>query len=163
MSSEPTRRSFAETLIFGLTGLVGAVVGALGGAYLLVPARKRGQAGWVEAADLTRLKEGVPEEVLFERTRVDGWRLLKERTSAWVVKKSGDEVVAFSPSCTHLGCAYTYDSAAKNFICPCHTSAFSLDGKVLTGPAPRALDRYDVQVDSGKVLLGEIKRSGEKI
>lgn len=159
MSAEPTRRSFAEILTAGLGGLITAALGALGGSYLLTPARARGTSSWTEAADVAKLGSGVPEEVVFERTRVDGWRVVKEKTSAWILKKSEQEVVAFAPGCTHLGCAYTFDKSANNFICPCHTSAFSLEGKVLTGPAPRALDRYDVQIDNGKVLLGQIKKA----
>jgi menaquinol-cytochrome c reductase iron-sulfur subunit len=154
-----TRRSFAEWALKGLTGVIGAVLGGLGGAYLLTPARQKDATVWAEAAGLEELKDGVPEEVLFERRRRDGWRLLRERTSAWVVKKSPQEVVAFAPSCTHLGCAFKWDSSANNFICPCHTSAFSVDGKVLAGPAPRPLDRYEVRLSNGKVLLGGIRRA----
>ena len=158
MNPGSTRRSFAEKLTVILTGAVGAVMGALGGAYLLAPTRARGAGAWVEATDLAKLAAGTAEEVVFERTRVDGWRTVREKASAWIVKKSDQEVVAFSPSCTHLGCAYTFDRASKNFICPCHKSAFSIDGKVLAGPAPRPLDRYEVQVDNGKVLLGQVKK-----
>ena len=49
----------------------------------------------------------------------------------------------------------------KTFVCPCHTSSFSPDGKVVAGPAPRALDRFDVRVDGIKVLLGDVKKSAE--
>ena len=154
-----TRRSFTEASIHILGGLITAVIAGLGGTYLLTPARKRRAAAWVEAADASRLKPGEAEEVVFERTRVDGWRVSKEKTSAWIVKKSEQEVIAFAPSCTHLGCAFRYDAAQKNFICPCHVSAFSLDGKVLSGPAPRALDRYDIKVENGRVLLGDVKKA----
>ena len=46
-------------------------------------------------------------------------------------------MVAFNPACTHLGCAYHWDESPNNFVCPCHASVFSIDGKVLVGPAPR--------------------------
>ncbi len=154
-----TRRSFSEMFIHGLGGLITVAISGLGGAYLLTPARKRRAAGWVEAADASKLKAGEAEEVVFERTRVDGWRVSKEKTSAWIVKKSDQEVIAFAPSCSHLGCAFRYDAAQKNFICPCHVSLFSLEGKVLSGPAPRSLDRYDIKVDNGRVLLGDIKKA----
>ncbi len=153
-----TRRSFSETMIHVIGGLMTAVLGGLGGTYLLAPAQKKKSAGWVEAADATKLKTGEAEEVVFERTRIDGWRVSKEKASAWLVRKSDQEIVAYSSSCTHLGCAFRYDAASKNFICPCHVSLFSLDGKVLSGPAPRPLDRYDLKVDNGRVLLGEIKK-----
>ncbi len=138
---------------------MGAAIAGLGGVYLLTPARKQRNAGWVEAADASQLSTGVAEEVVFERRRSDGWRLTREKSSAWIVKKSEREIIAFAPGCTHLGCAFRYEADKKNFLCPCHVSEFSLDGKVLSGPAPRDLDRYEVKVDNGRVLLGEIRKA----
>jgi menaquinol-cytochrome c reductase iron-sulfur subunit len=101
----------------------------------------------------------TPEEVVFRRNRADGWKVTSEKSTAWVVKTSDREVVAFAPQCTHLGCAYHWDESAKNFLCPCHTSIFDLQGNVISGPAPRPLDRYAVKLDGNKVLIGDIKRS----
>ena len=136
------RRSFHARLIYGLWGIIGTALGAPAGVYLLGQGQSKKNEEWVEATDLTHLRTGVPEEVIFRRNRKDGWKLVSERTTAWVVKRSDQEVVAFAPQCTHLGCAYHWDERRKNFLCPCHTSTFSLDGKVLEGPAPRALDLY---------------------
>ena len=55
--------------------------------------------------------------------------------------------------------SYHWDAANKNFLCPCHTSTFSVEGKVLSGPAPRALDRYTVKIDGGKILIGPVVKS----
>ena len=109
-----TRRSFSETMLHVLGGAISLVITGLGGTYLLTPAQKRKSGGWVPAADTAKLKTGEAEEVVFERTRVDGWRVTKEKASAWLVKKSDSDVIAFSPSCTHLGCAFRYDAPSKN-------------------------------------------------
>jgi menaquinol-cytochrome c reductase iron-sulfur subunit len=153
------RRSFHLSVIYGLWGFISAALAIPAGAYLLFPPKSRTKTGFVEVADLAQLPANQPEEVIFRRTRVDGWKVTSEKASAWVLKKSPDEVIAFAPQCTHLGCAYTWDERKQNFLCPCHTSAFSVDGKVLMGPAPRALDRYDIKVENGKLLLGDIKRA----
>ena len=155
-----TRRGFYSAVINGLNGVIGAALAVVAVPYLLFPKRHRTSAGWTEATDIAKLPaSGSPAEVIFERVRKDSWRVSTERASAWILKKSDQEVVAYAPSCTHLGCAYKWEESSKNFICPCHTSAFSLDGKVLTGPAPRPLDRYDVRVDNGKILLGDIRKA----
>jgi menaquinol-cytochrome c reductase iron-sulfur subunit len=155
----PTRRNFYSIVINGLNGILTAGFGAVTAAYLLLPRKHKLIFGWTAATELTSLKDGMPAEVIFDRVRKDSWRVSTEKTSAWILKKSDQEVVAYAPSCTHLGCAYKWDDGAKNFVCPCHTSAFSIDGKVLTGPAPRPLDRYDVRIDGGRILLGEIKKT----
>lgn len=62
-------------------------------------------------------------------------------------------VVGFSAKCPHQGCKVA--PAAKEFDCPCHQSRFDLaTGKVLGGPAPRALDKVTVTVDGGAVMAG---------
>ena len=125
--------------------------------YLLFPPKPRSEDEWVEAADLASLPQGVPEEVLFPRSRVDGWSVTVEKTKAWMVRKADGRVMAFAPQCTHLGCAYHWDAKTGNFLCPCHSSRFSIDGSVLAGPAPRALDQYAVKIEGGKVSLGAVR------
>lgn len=153
-TQQSTRRGFYVAAIQGLGALIGAALAVPAAVYLLFKPGKQKEAQWVEAADVNQLKIKQPEEVVFRRKRVDGWRTVNEKTTAWVVKMDPQKVVVFAPNCTHLGCAYHWDQQQNNFICPCHTSAFSVDGKVLSGPAPRPLDRYVSRIESGKLLIG---------
>jgi menaquinol-cytochrome c reductase iron-sulfur subunit len=155
------RRNFCVTCIYSLWGLIGLALGLPAAVYLLVPPRPRKESEWVEAGDVSQLEPGVPNELVFRRNRVDGWKITSEKTSAWVVKVSDADVVAFSPICTHLGCAYHWDERKNNFLCPCHSSTFGLDGRVLSGPAQRPLDRFRVRIENGRLLLGAAERSTE--
>ncbi|MCX6247273.1 MAG: Rieske (2Fe-2S) protein [Bacteroidetes bacterium] len=67
--------------------------------------------------------------------------------------------IALSLRCTHLGCSITWEENKKRFICPCHSSAFSIYGEVLNPPAVRALDFYPVLIENGivKVDIGSLK------
>jgi cytochrome b6-f complex iron-sulfur subunit len=56
---------------------------------------------------------------------------------------------ALSLICTHLGCTVTVTEDALS--CPCHGSRFDRQGKVLTGPADRALMRIKVEVRGERV------------
>jgi len=155
-----TRRSFYSTLISGLGSTIGVALALPSAAYLLL-GRKSSKAGsFVEAAELAQLEVGKPRELTFEQTRVDGWRTFQEKVIAWVVRTDETSVVAYSPRCTHLGCAYHWEEPRNQFVCPCHESRFSIDGKVLGGPAARPLDRYAVRVENSKVLIGSEIRKG---
>jgi menaquinol-cytochrome c reductase iron-sulfur subunit len=128
--------------------------------YLFLPPRGRKREQWVDAGALPETTSDLPQEVTFRRNRVDGWKIFSENASAWVIKKPDGSITAFSPWCTHLGCAYHWDSSQHDFACPCHGSRFSLDGKVLVGPALRPLDRYDVKIEGKRMWLGPIQKSG---
>lgn len=150
----PTRRKVYTWLIHGTMSLIGAALAVPAAIYLLFPPKARKEEEWVQTADLASLPVGTPTEISFQRNRVDGWKVVSEKATAWVVKQSDSQVTAFTPNCTHLGCAYHWDDASHTFICPCHTSAFAIDGKVLGGPAPRPLDRYMVKIEGGKLEIG---------
>ena len=153
----PTRRNFYILFINGVMGLIGLALAIPAVIYLLFPPKARKAADWIQTVDLSSLPAGKPTEISFQRNRVDGWKIISEKATAWVVKQPDGQVVAFTPNCTHLGCAYHWDDPSHTFVCPCHTSSFSIDGKVLGGPAPRPLDRYMVRVQAGKLDIGPVE------
>ncbi|MCS7259826.1 MAG: Rieske (2Fe-2S) protein [Anaerolineae bacterium] len=55
-------------------------------------------------------------------------------------------VLALYSACTHLDCLCNWNAQQAHFVCPCHGSVFDRDGALLKGPAPRALDRFVVQI-----------------
>lgn len=63
--------------------------------------------------------------------------------------------IAVSRQCTHLGCTINYMGRSKGFVCPCHQSHFSWDGRYISGPAKKDLPRFAVKKlagDSGYVV-----------
>ena len=154
-----TRRSFYMAAIYVVWGVITACLGAPAFAYLFLPPKARKDESWIDVGDITRLTPNQPVEMVFRRNRVDGWKVVSEKLTAWVVKTPAGGIDAFGPQCTHLGCAHHWDETKTLFICPCHNSLFSIDGKVLTGPAPRPLDRYETKVAGNKLLLGDLRDS----
>lgn len=63
--------------------------------------------------------------------------------------------VALSPICTHLGC--TVEIEGSRIVCPCHGSTYDREGRVLRGPAERALARYPVTVSDDGVLTIDLE------
>lgn len=157
-AQETNRRRFLGIAIRGLGSVMAGALAVPAALYLLYPPRVRKDSEWTEAGELDELTPNQPQELRFRRNRLDGWKVSSEKSSAWVIKTSGSNVVAFSPWCTHLGCAYHWDEEKRVFNCPCHGSVFAPDGRVLGGPATRPLDRYDVKMEDGKLWLGPVRK-----
>ncbi|GAB4426353.1 MAG: hypothetical protein Kow002_15680 [Anaerolineales bacterium] len=60
-----------------------------------------------------------------------------------VIYNRAGELIAYSLSCTHLGCTLEADGA--EFSCPCHGSRFDEDGDVLAGPAQIPLKKLSLE------------------
>ncbi len=61
--------------------------------------------------------------------------------------------MALSLRCTHLGCSIAWEEDKNRFICPCHSSAFYINGEVQNPPAPNALDYFPVLIENGIVKV----------
>ena len=156
----PTRRTFHLAAIYILGAIMALALAIPTAIYLLIPPRARKRNDWIDAGDISQLKPGEPVELFFQQDRLDGWKLQTEKRTAWVVKEADNKVVAFGPQCTHLACAYHWESGAGQFQCPCHGSRFAIDGKVLAGPAARPLDRYVTRIEDNRLQIGELRQSG---
>ncbi len=66
----------------------------------------------------------------------------------------GNDFVALSTRCMHLGCPVRYTEAAQRFICPCHGGVYDFEGKVTGGPPVRPLDRFYTRVVNGNLEIG---------
>jgi menaquinol-cytochrome c reductase iron-sulfur subunit len=147
------RRGFVLSAISGFASLIAAGLGLPAFRYLLRAPEGSGATEWIDAGDLADIEPESPTELALIHRRTDGWKVATERVGAWVVKDSAGDITAFSPRCTHLGCAYRWAAAKHEFVCPCHASRFAVTGQVLSGPAPRPLDRYEVRVEGARVWL----------
>jgi len=110
---------------------------------------------WVKVADdVALIDTGVPIRVNFVQSKVDAWLEDRQVNSVWLYTDDGKTFKAYNEHCTHLGCAYSYNSETQNFACPCHRGQFDVKtGRVLAGPPPRPLDELKVEVRDGAVWV----------
>jgi cytochrome b6-f complex iron-sulfur subunit len=81
----------------------------------------------------------------------------------FVVRNSSRLYVLYA-KCTHLGCTPDWRESDQKFKCPCHASDFcegsNFDGNGINcqGPAPRPLDRAQVELNSeGQIVVNTDK------
>jgi Rieske Fe-S protein len=104
----------------------------------------------VSLADYPELSREDGAVKLLPAGREDPVYVLRARTG------SGDDgaglgYVALSPICTHRGC--TVDVQGARLVCPCHGSTYDREGRVLRGPAQRALTRFPVTREGGALSI----------
>jgi cytochrome b6-f complex iron-sulfur subunit len=145
---EVTRSSFLRKLWMGLGIVAFAEFIGVTVAFLLPrkPGAKEGEFGGIVIA-------GAVDR--FETNTVTAF----QRGKFYLARLEDGGFLALSRKCTHLGCTVPWVSEKNKFECPCHASAFDIQGNVISAPAPRALDIYPVKienqivkVDTGKVI-----------
>jgi cytochrome b6-f complex iron-sulfur subunit len=63
-----------------------------------------------------------------------------------VVRTADGEIRAFSAVCTHLDCTVQFKGDTSQLWCACHNGTYDLGGNVVSGPPPRALEQFTVNV-----------------
>jgi cytochrome b6-f complex iron-sulfur subunit len=72
-----------------------------------------------------------------------------------LVINTSEGIKAYSAVCTHFACLVKWDKARGEFVCPCHDGFFDpIDGHVISGPPPRALDPIAVKIVGGEIMVG---------
>ena len=89
------RRTFFLTVINGLWAAIGAALSLPAAIYLFLPPKLHKDQEWTEAGDIGKMTPNSPVEMVFRRNRIDGWRILSEKSTAWVVKNAEKEIVAY--------------------------------------------------------------------
>jgi len=72
---------------------------------------------------------------------------------AVLVNTAEGTLVALSAVCTHLTCTVRFDGETGTLFCPCHNGRFDLSGNVLSGPPPRPLETYAVDVSGPDIIV----------
>ncbi|MBI4300730.1 MAG: ubiquinol-cytochrome c reductase iron-sulfur subunit [Chloroflexi bacterium] len=155
-----TRRKFLRNSVAAVGGLVTAGIAVPVVGYFISPALKKADTEWVAIATVNDIPKDTPTPVDYVVRANDGWTTVEVRKACWAVTKDGEDFTVFDPRCTHLGCAYHWDEGKKLFLCPCHNAVFDIDGKVVSGPPPRALDRFETKIVGNKLFIGKSSRPG---
>lgn len=68
-------------------------------------------------------------------------------------------VRALNAVCTHEGCLVQYLPDQDIIWCACHNGRYDIDGRVISGPPPKPLDQYAVQVDNSGDITVDTSRA----
>lgn len=172
---EPTtkRRSILLTAVIGFLGTAMlAIPTAVSGLLFLDPLlRKKSGGGGKDEDELNGFiklpldldslpTDGSPVAITVRTDQQDAWNRCTDMPvgSVWV-RRTDAGIQVFNSVCPHLGCAVDFRSSERDFSCPCHSAAFSLDGQKQNQVSPRNMD----SLKSVLVADGKIAEDGEEI
>jgi cytochrome b6-f complex iron-sulfur subunit len=72
-----------------------------------------------------------------------------------LVRTFTGELRAFSATCTHLNCTVQYREDFQHFWCACHGGHFDLNGINVSGPPPRPLEQYAVNLSGDDIVVSK--------
>lgn len=154
---EDRRGFFGKAAAVAIGGLISVFPGAAGLFTFADPLRSRAKSGsgdepgkLVRVATLEALPDdGLPRQFPVIADRQDAWnRFPNEAIGAVYLRrlKGSDQIEAFNATCPHAGCFVNFLPDRNAYQCPCHDSAFDVDGHCKYGPSPRDLDSLAADV-----------------
>jgi Rieske Fe-S protein len=147
-SPDPTPRDSVQpgrrwiNVLLG-SGVVASIVAFLYPAidYILPPPVAESTSRFVVAAKAGELKNNTGKVFKFGSE------------PALLVRTAEGEYRAFSAVCTHLNCTVQYRSDLREIWCACHNGLYDLEGRNVSGPPPRPLEKYEVHVQGEDVVV----------
>ena len=141
MGGQPTRRGF-------LNWFLGTSVGAMA-ASILYPLARYVSPPDVLEAQTDRVVAGKETDLKLN----DGKIFRFGSQPGLLVRTAEGEYRAFSATCTHLNCTVQYRGDLRQIWCACHNGIYDLKGKNVSGPPPRPLEEYKVNVADGEIVV----------
>lgn len=164
--NELPRRGFLRRAVAFLTGALVTLGPAVPAAlFFLDPLTRRKRAvgmtgdaidpeGFIRVTSQDALSDdGLPRAFKVVADLQDFWNKFPstEIGSVYLRKQEG-RVTCFNSRCPHLGCTVKFEPDQQHFACPCHASAFSLDGVRTNNIPPRNMDELECKVDDAGMV-----------
>jgi Rieske Fe-S protein len=152
---ETSRRSYIGWLIGLCTAGAGALLAVPLIRFSLFPLRvQTTEVKWSDAGPVSDFASlSVPAQRLITVEQVDGWRKIVSEKAVYVTKSSTGQLEVLSAVCPHLGCSVQWRDSKHEFECPCHAAVFGPNGSKSGGPAPRAMDSLQTQIENGRLMV----------
>lgn len=132
--SEFDRRTFLDTLL--ATGFVSTAIAIAYpvARFLIPPAGGEPATSSVVAGKASALKP-------------NSGAIFKFGSKPGIVVRTPDgDVRAFTAVCTHLDCTVQFKADTSQIWCACHNGTYDLGGNVVSGPPPRGLEKFVVNI-----------------
>jgi Rieske Fe-S protein len=140
------RRTFLNLILgVGLLGWLGSLLYPVF-SYLKPPKVPEANVNSIKAGLATDFPPNTGEIVKFGRKPVI------------LIRTEEGNFLAFGAICTHLDCIVQYRADAKQILCACHNGIYDLRGRNVSGPPPRPLNEFTVNIIDNQIVISTPKQ-----
>ncbi len=141
--SSTSRRKFLNILLgSGILGWLGSVIYPVF-SYLIPPKNPE--------AKVNSIKAGI-----FHDFPANSSKILKfGRKPVILVRTDSGDFRAFAATCTHLDCIVQYRPDNKQIWCACHNGIYDLKGRNISGPPPKPLEEFLVNLVKDEIVVSK--------
>jgi len=140
-----SRRGFIKVVAAGVGACYAGAIGYPVYQYLASPVEQAAMAAAVNEVTLPQAASLPKNTALMFRFGSKPSILIHHDDDTWS---------AMSAVCTHLGCTAGYVPEKKVIFCPCHGGTYDArTGANISGPPPKPLTPYKVEITDGKVIV----------
>jgi len=157
------RRRFVAVALGAIAAAISGIVGVPLVGFFALPALKRSERRWLEVGPVSEFTVGEIKKTLAKPLAAQVWPYETPQVALYVLNQGDESFTLFHIHCTHVGCPVRWNAQAARFFSPCHGGVFDKEGRVLAGPPPRPLDRYEYKIEKGILYAGRIYKVNEKL
>ena len=130
--------------------LTGGLLGWLGS--VLYPVISYLRPPEVPEADVNVVKAGLASEFPPNSAQIVKFG----RKPVILLRTEAGAFHALSATCTHLDCIVQYRTDLKQIWCACHNGLYDITGRNVSGPPPRPLEQYQVNLVGDEIHVARM-------
>lgn len=139
------RRKFIDLLLnTGILGTLAAVVYPVI-KYLIPPEKREPKVSSLKIGKISDFEINSSKIIKFGRTPVI------------VIRNKNGEMKGLAATCTHLDCIVQYRKDTEQIFCACHNGVYDLRGRNISGPPPKPLQEYKINVMEDEIVVSTMK------
>ncbi len=141
------RRSFLNTIL--KTGLVAWIVSVIYpvARYLVPPKVAELNVNSVDVGPVADFPKNSSKILRFGRKPII------------VIRKSNGDFKALEATCTHLDCNVQFKKETEQVWCACHNGLYDIEGKNISGPPPKPLAQFKVDIARENIIVSKMDLS----
>jgi nitrite reductase/ring-hydroxylating ferredoxin subunit len=147
-----SRRDFSATGVWLIAGVFSAVLGLPIIGSLLSYIFQTEPEQWVRVCTLSQIDTLRPTEFTV-RFRTAGATGLADDVRGVFVIRRGNEILAYTNVCAHMGCSVRWVDWRQGIMCPCHGGVYDRWGNLAGGPPAHSLPIYVSKVQGNDLYV----------